>query len=227
MIPSLKSCYVLLNRNFLYMGKTSTEVNNSPSLEMGNSEEYSNGNRIPDCKRFLATINKKNNYELREKGKINYSDDIKYTEGDDSCSEFSYDSSSSDGEEMTKEQKGRRRHDSSNTSPKKLSCLLCVDKSFSSHWSYLKHKRSHECNPYKCILCNMKFQKRQSYLLHMKRHHPEVEPFLCEYPRCEQSFKTQRLVEIHHKMHWKYMCKYCKKLFVRKHQMRKHILKIH
>ncbi|GBO19281.1 hypothetical protein AVEN_242630-1 [Araneus ventricosus] len=188
---------------------------------MENCEE-SYRSKISDRKTLSSKINKENYPKLRNKVQINYSDDMKNTDGEDSDSDFSSDSSSSDDDETAQEQKRKMKHDL----PKKLNCLLCKQY-FSTHLSYLTHKRSHESKPFRCILCRKGCENRPCFLNHMKKLHPEVDPFVCEYRGCEQNFKTQKRLEIHRKIHWRYMCKYCKKLFVRKHHMKKHVLKIH
>ncbi|CAL1298743.1 unnamed protein product [Larinioides sclopetarius] len=193
---------------------------------MENCEEFSHQSKILDLETSSSIINKKKYSQLRNKEQINYSDDLKNSESEDSDSDFFYDSSSSDDDETAEEKGGKKKQDLSKTMPKKLSCLICK-KSFNTHLSYLIHKRSHESKPFKCTLCRIGYENRQSFLNHMKKLHPEVDPFICDYSGCEQNFKTQKLLETHHKMHRKYMCKYCKKLFAKKYHMKKHILKIH
>ncbi|CAL1288713.1 unnamed protein product [Larinioides sclopetarius] len=203
----LKTCYIRLNRNFLDSLGTIKVNNLTNQMEIG----------VPE-------VSGGNNYKLKKKGKVKYFDKSQNLSGETSQSEFSDDNSSLNDEGTVSR---KTIHKLSKTEdPKKLNCSLC-DKSFSYHSAYLIHNRSHRSIKFKCSLCSMGWKYRQSFIHHMKRYHPEIEPFLCEYQFCEQSFKTQKLLERHNKMHLKYMCKFCKKLFAMKYNMLKHVLKIH
>lgn len=56
-------------------------------------------------------------------------------------------------------------------------CNLC-EKSFSKSWSLKMHQFSHskvQDLPYKCSLCSINFHRRDKWLKHMNKEHPDVE----------------------------------------------------
>ncbi|GIY38856.1 uncharacterized protein CEXT_542291 [Caerostris extrusa] len=141
-----------------------------------------------------------------------YSEDDISSYSEDDISSYSEDDISSCSEDEIK--------------AKDLSCKSCKE-TFKTHASLLIHQRKHKRNAFKCVLCSAAFKLRQHFYSHMERHHPEVETYVCDFPKCEKSFSRQKQLKDHLKSHWKYMCKFCKKGYISKKYMKWHVKKIH
>ncbi|GFY58787.1 uncharacterized protein TNIN_347621 [Trichonephila inaurata madagascariensis] len=110
---------------------------------------------------------------------------------------------------------------------KGFACEFC-DKIYLKRSIYINHKIIHSNKkPYKCGLCKKKSSSQSNHLYHMKKFHPEANPFTCEFPPCTKSFMTRKEQMEHHKMHTKFICVYCDEAFDTKKTMVSHKRKEH
>ncbi|GBM47756.1 hypothetical protein AVEN_237985-1 [Araneus ventricosus] len=110
---------------------------------------------------------------------------------------------------------------------KDLFCKSCKRK-FKTYSSLLSHeKKTHKTYCFKCVLCKEVSKKRDSYINHMKRNHPEVEPYVCDYPKCEESFRNKKQLSDHQKSHQRYCCRFCKKRYAKKTLLQRHVSDCH
>ncbi|CAL1298742.1 unnamed protein product [Larinioides sclopetarius] len=111
--------------------------------------------------------------------------------------------------------------------PKDLFCKSCT-RNFKTYSSLLSHeKKTHKTYCFKCVLCKYVSKNRDSYINHMKRNHPEVEPYVCDYPKCEKSFQNKKKLSDHKKSHQRYCCRFCKKRYAKKNLLLRHVSDCH
>ncbi|PRD32865.1 UNVERIFIED_CONTAM: zinc finger protein [Trichonephila clavipes] len=116
------------------------------------------------------------------------------------------DSSSSDTIRAFKKKK-RSEKNKPQIEVNKLFCSVCKD-NFDTHSSLLVHISSHKSKKFQCVICKMTFPHRTSFIYHMERNHPEVEPFVCTHQKCDKSFRTKKMLQMHEKSHKKIDLKY-------------------
>ncbi|GFW26462.1 uncharacterized protein TNCV_1163991 [Trichonephila clavipes] len=105
---------------------------------------------------------------------------------------------------------------------KGFACEVC-DKIYLKRSIYINHKIIHSNKkPYKCGLCQKKSSSQSNHLYHMKKFHPEANPFTCEFPPCTKSFMTRKEQMEHHKSHTKFICVYCDEAFDKKKTLVSH-----
>jgi Zinc finger, C2H2 type len=114
-----------------------------------------------------------------------------------------------------------------------LQCDLCDYKS--TVMRRIEHHRthSHKERAFQCSKCPKKFVNRYSIKQHeLLTHTANPELYKCD---CGKLFKSKTLVNSHRKNNHKnkavkyqtVLCQYCKKVFHRKSNLRKHILSVH
>ncbi|GFQ83962.1 zinc finger protein [Trichonephila clavata] len=198
---------------------------------MAQDMDYDSFNNIPPMKKCNVVLNRNFLDILGYKKSVNeYTYNIvpaeQSSENETSDSDTSdTDSSSSDTVRVFKKKK-RSKVNKPQIEVRKLFCSVCK-KNFDTHSSLLIHISSHKSKEFQCVICKMTFPHRTSFINHMKRDHPEVEPFVCTHPKCDKSFKSKKMLQVHEKSHKKYMCKYCKKTYIRKPDMRLHVKEVH
>ncbi|GFS37059.1 zinc finger protein [Trichonephila inaurata madagascariensis] len=198
---------------------------------MAQNSGYHSFNNIPPMKKCNVVLNRNFidvlGYKKNVKDSTCYiipsEQSLENEASDSSTSDTS--SSSSDTIRAFKKKK-RSKINKPQIELKKLFCSVCK-KNFDTHSSLLVHISSHKSKKFKCVICNMTFPHRASFIYHMEKNHPEVEPFVCTHQKCDKSFRTQKMLQVHEKSHKKYMCKYCKKTYIRKSDMRLHVKEVH
>ncbi|GFT75233.1 uncharacterized protein NPIL_58761 [Nephila pilipes] len=253
-VPQIKKCNVILNRNFMdrlvYIKNDDVFIMKRLSTDSATQSDIA---RVSEKKR--RKINSLSSDDLESESEIRHAanssigakrrcnslrenafatgrfNSRKQNSDDEASPSEISDTASSASDIIRAFGKKKRRKinpilDDSKTQVRKLLCSKCK-KTFNTHSSLLIHRRSHKKNKFKCVICKSAFPNRSSFINHMKKIHPETKPFVCAYPKCDKSFRTQKMLRDHEKSHYKYMCKFCKKSFIRKRDMHQHVVEIH
>ncbi|XP_062594530.1 gastrula zinc finger protein XlCGF8.2DB-like [Saccostrea cucullata] len=116
--------------------------------------------------------------------------------------------------------------------PKSHICVLC-DKNFTRRPDLDRHVRNvHilKTGTHECFICDKRFKERAHLKRHVESVHGETlpTPFTCGL--CQEAFTTDRLLQLHMKIHTSatpFKCEICSKSFVAKRNLAMHVSAVH
>lgn len=105
---------------------------------------------------------------------------------------------------------------------KKHECIIC-SKTVTSAFSLKTHMKTHTRTTFDCETCTGKFSSSKELSEHVKAQHPDQWKHLC--PKCGKRFRRNLQLNLHMTVHSNerpFKCKYCNKMFSRKHLLGMH-----